>query len=111
MQAGKYVPALLIVSLMASNLSVAENETPALELAQKYHCFTCHAIDQKITGPAWRDVAAKYRGDASAEERLVKKVSTGGKGVWGNEMAMPPFAPYVGEKDIRALVKYILSLK
>jgi cytochrome c len=86
-------------------------ETAALALADKHGCFTCHAIDQKVIGPAWKDVAAKYRDDPGAEDRLVNKVSKGGKGVWGNEMAMPPFGPYVKEADIRTLVRFVLSLK
>jgi cytochrome c len=86
-------------------------ETAALALAEQHGCFTCHAIDHKVIGPAWKDVAAKYRGDAGAEDRLVNKVSKGGKGVWGNEMVMPPFGPYVPEPDIRTLVRFVLSLK
>ena len=86
-------------------------ETAALALVEQHGCFTCHAIDHKVIGPAWKDVAAKYRGDPGAEDRLVKKVSNGGKGVWGNTVAMPPFGPYVKEADIRTLVRFVLSLK
>jgi cytochrome c len=86
-------------------------ETAALALVEQHGCFTCHAIDKKVIGPAWKDVAAKYRGDPDAEARLVNKVSKGGKGVWGNVMAMPPFGPYVKEEDIRTLVRFVISLK
>lgn len=86
-------------------------EEEALDLAQNNGCFTCHAIDRKVIGPAWKDVAAKYRSDVKAEDRLVKKVSKGGKGVWGKSLAMPPFSPHMKEADIRILVKYVLSLK
>ena len=89
----------------------AELETAALALVKQHGCFTCHAIDKKIIGPAWKDVADKYRNDPGAEDRLVSKVSKGGKGVWGNEMAMPPFGPHVKEADIRTLVRFVLSLK
>jgi cytochrome c len=105
---------------MMAGLAVAEGnttgkpsdlETAALALVAQHGCFTCHAIDKKAIGPAWRDVAAKYRDDPGAEDRLVNKVSKGGKGVWGNELAMPPFGPFVPEADIRTLVRFVLSLK
>lgn len=79
-------------------------------LAQKSGCFTCHAIDKKVVGPAWKDVAAKYRGDSSMEAKLVAKVSKGGSGVWGST-PMPANSPRVKDADIQALVKFVLSLK
>lgn len=79
-------------------------------LAQKSGCFACHAIDKKLVGPAWNDVAAKYRGQKDAEARLVAKVSKGGSGVWGS-VPMPPNSPRVGDDDIKSLVRFILSLK
>jgi len=85
------------------------SEADALALAKKSNCLACHAIAKKIVGPAWRDVAAKYRNDAGAESRLVDKVAKGGKGAWG-AMAMPA-NPQVSEADRRKLVRFILSLK
>ena len=79
-------------------------------LAQKSGCFACHAVDKKMVGPAWNDVAVKYRGQKDAETKLVAKVAKGGSGVWG-AMPMPPNEPRVKEEDIRALVRFILSLK
>jgi len=64
---------------------------------------------KKVVGPAWKDVAAKYRGDATAEAKLVSKIATGGKGVWGS-MAMPA-NPQIGEADRKVLAKFVLSLK
>jgi len=112
----KYLALLLAAAMLSAQAKAADEtaaraEAVALDLAETHHCFTCHAIDRKITGPAWKDVAAKYRGEAGAEDKLVKKVSNGGTGVWGNEMAMPAFAPHVKEADIRTLVRYVLSLK
>lgn len=86
------------------------SEAEGRALAQKSGCFTCHAIEKKVVGPAWKDVAAKYRGDASMEAKLVTKVSKGGSGVWGST-AMPANAPRVKDGDIQALVKFVLSLK
>ena len=85
-------------------------EADALQLAKKSGCLTCHSIEKKIVGPAWRDVATKYRGDASAQSTLDNKVAKGGKGAWGN-MAMPANSPRVAEADIHSLVSFILSLK
>ncbi|MDD4978995.1 MAG: c-type cytochrome [Gallionella sp.] len=85
-------------------------EADALQLAKKSGCLTCHAIEKKLVGPAWRDVATKYRGDAGAPSALEGKVAKGGKGAWGN-MAMPANSPRVSDADIHALVGFILSLK
>jgi len=53
------------------------------ELAKKHNCFACHAVDKKVVGPAYKDVAAKYSGDKTAEAKLIDKVKKGGVGVWG----------------------------
>lgn len=83
-------------------------EMPAV--AKKNNCTACHAIDKKVVGPAWADVAKKYKGDAGAEAKLITKVSKGGSGVWGS-MPMPANDP-TGTKqaDIKELVKFILAL-
>jgi cytochrome c len=78
------------------------------ELMKKDGCAACHAVDKKIVGPAYQDVAAKYRGDKGAAARLEQKVKTGGSGVWG-PIPMPPNA--VPDADIKALVTWILTLK
>jgi len=113
----RHLAGLVAVGFITSGLSFAGTEASdirnpaALKLAEKHHCFTCHAIDRKVVGPAWEDVAARYRGDEGAENRLVNKVSSGGNGVWEKEVAMPAFGPYVKETDIRTLVQFVLSLK
>jgi cytochrome c len=98
------------VILAASVLAIAA--LPAVaneELAKKNACTACHAVDKKVVGPAFKEVAAKYRNDKTAEAKLVKKVKEGGVGVWG-QVPMPPNSA-VSDKDIQALVKWILSLK
>ncbi|MGH8712939.1 MAG: c-type cytochrome [Casimicrobiaceae bacterium] len=77
-------------------------------LMKKDGCAACHAVDKKIVGPAYQEVAAKYRGDKGAAARLEQKVKTGGSGVWG-PIPMPPNA--VPDADIKALVTWILTLK
>jgi cytochrome c551/c552/cytochrome c5 len=78
-------------------------------MMQKYGCSACHAVDKKVLGPAYEDVAAKYRGDAGALAKLTQKVKSGGTGVWG-QIPMPPNTQ-VPDADIKALVSWILTLK
>ncbi|MDO6460600.1 c-type cytochrome [Granulosicoccaceae sp. 1_MG-2023] len=78
------------------------------ELANNSGCLACHSIDTQLIGPAYKDVAAKYRDEAGAAELLAEKVKSGGSGTWGN-MPMPPNA-HVKDEDIRAIVAWILSL-
>jgi len=80
-----------------------------LELAKQKNCLACHSVDKKVVGPAYKDVAAKYAGDAGAAARLSKKVREGGTGVWG-KVPMPA-NPKVSEAEADALVKWVLSLK
>jgi cytochrome c len=79
------------------------------ELAKKNACTACHAVDKKIVGPSFKEVAAKYKGNAKAEAMLDEKVKKGGVGVWG-QVPMPPNTN-VSDADIKALVKWVLSLK
>ncbi len=78
-------------------------------LAQKSGCLACHSLDKKVLGPSFKDVSAKYKGDKSAEAKLVAKVKAGGSGVWG-PMPMPANSPQVKDEDIKSIVQWILSL-
>lgn len=78
-------------------------------LAAKNSCTACHAKDRKVVGPAFKDIAAKYAGDAGAEDKLIAKVKKGGSGVWGS-IPMPP-NPQVSDSDAKALVGWILKMK
>lgn len=80
-----------------------------VELARKNACLACHDVDKKVVGPSFKEIAAKYRGDAKAEALLFKKVKDGGVGVWG-QVPMPPNA-HVKDEDAKALVKWIATLK
>jgi cytochrome c len=77
-------------------------------LAQSKSCLACHSIDSKLVGPSYKDVAAKYKNDPLAEERLIKKVMAGGGGVWGT-MPMPANTQ-VNAAETKILVQWILSL-
>ena len=97
---------LLIAAL---GLAAATPALASLELAQKNACTACHAVDKKLVGPAYKDVANKYRGDAKAQAMLEDKVKKGSVGVWG-QVPMPPNAS-VKDEDVKTLVKWVLSLK
>ena len=95
------------VGLMIAGSATA---TDMPDLAKKDGCAACHSIDRKIVGPAWMDVAKKYKGDAGAEARLIAKVSKGGSGVWG-KVPMPAIdAAGKKQDDIKQLVQFILGL-
>ena len=79
------------------------------ELAQQKTCMACHAIDRKVVGPSYRDVAAKYAGQRDAVDRLAEKIMRGGSGVWG---AVPmPANPKVSPTEARQLAAWVLSAK
>ena len=78
-------------------------------LAQAKNCMACHALDRKVVGPAYKDVAAKYKGDKSAVDKLASKILKGGAGVWG-PVPMPANAQ-VNEAEAQKLAAWVLSLK
>jgi cytochrome c len=96
---------LATAAAIPASYPVSANE----ELAKKHACFACHAVDKKLVGPSYKEVAAKYRSDSGAEAKLVDKVKKGSQGTWG-QVPMPPNAA-VPDADVRALVKWILSQK
>ena len=100
----KTLPLLFCVAAIAATPALANEE-----LAKKNACTACHAIDKKVVGPAYNDVAAKYKGDAGAAAKLADKVKKGGSGVWG-PVPMPPNAA-VPDAEIKTMVAYILALK
>ena len=93
----------------AGLLASAGNALASDALAKKYNCLACHAVDKKLVGPSYKDVAAKYKGNAGAEAKLIGKVKNGGSGAWG-QIPMPPNAS-VPDADVKVLVKWILSTK
>lgn len=99
-----------LCAMTAMLVAVSANASEAGEaLAQKSGCLACHGVDKKVLGPSYKDVAAKYKGDKTAEAKLVQKVKAGGSGVWG-AMPMPPNSPQVKDADIQTIVKWVLTL-
>lgn len=101
--------ALLITAAVAVFAAPAWANPAALQLAQRNNCLACHAIDKKLVGPSWQDVARKYAGDANAEAKLIAKVKKGGVGVWG-QVPMPPNAT-LKDSELKTIVHYLLGLK
>jgi len=79
------------------------------ELAQQKTCMACHAMDRKIVGPSYKDVAAKYAGQKDAVDKMAEKIIKGGAGVWG---AVPmPANPRVSPAEAKQLATWILSIR
>jgi cytochrome c len=117
----------IIASMAVAGLMFAGSAMAAdmPELAKKSGCTACHAIDKKVVGPAWADVAKAYASNGatstgvkvsdilagkSADAYLAEKIAKGGKGNWGTA-AMIANSPKVSEADIKELVKFVMSLK
>ena len=103
------IPAIAAGALCAAMWTGSAAAASPDEMLKSSGCTACHAIDKKVVGPAYKDVAAKYRGQKGAEAKLAEKVKKGGSGVWG-PVPMPPNAQ-LKDEDIHAMVKYVLSLK
>lgn len=95
----------IVVALGVGQAVAADS---GLSLAQKNACMSCHSVDKKIVGPAYKDVAAKYKGDKGAEAKLIEKVKRGSAGVWG-QVPMPP-NPQAKDADLKIIVHWVLSL-
>ncbi len=95
---------VLAAGALVSNAAMAN-----ADLAKSKNCMACHAVANKVVGPAFKDVAAKYAGQKDAEDKLVQKVLKGGSGTWG-PVPMPA-NPQVSEAEARTLVKWVLSQK
>jgi cytochrome c len=89
-------------------LAVGGPAFASAELAKQKNCLACHATDKKLVGPAYKDIAAKYKSDKNAAATLAKKIREGGVGVWG-QIPMPA-NPQVNEQEAQTLAKWVLSL-
>jgi cytochrome c len=98
---------MLTAGLMLANVAVAED---GLALMKKNNCVTCHQLEKKTVGPGIKMIAAKYKDDAGAVDKLVKKVRAGGSGNWGT-MAMPPAPAKISDAELKEMVSAILAAK
>lgn len=95
--------------VLAATLVVAAPVMADDALAKANNCMACHAVDKKLVGPAYKDVAKKYAGQADAADKLAAKIIKGGSGVWG---AIPmPANPKVSEADSKKLAAWVLGMK
>jgi cytochrome c len=102
--------AMIVSMVAATSLMIAGGVMAAdmPDLAKKNGCANCHAIDKKLVGPGWQDVANKYKGDAGAAANLDTKIAKGGSGAWGS--VPMPAQPKLSDADRKELIKFILGL-
>ena len=99
----------LMVLSVALGAALASPAFASADLAQKKNCMACHAVDKKVIGPSYKDVAAKYGGQKDAADKLAQKILKGGSGVWG---AVPmPANPQVSEAEAKQLATWVLGTK
>ena len=104
MKAVRIVFATAAALVLAGPLHAADESA----LAKSKNCLSCHTVDKKLVGPSYKDVAAKYKGDAGAAAKLATKIKAGGSGAWG-PVPMPP--NNVTEAEAKRLADWILALK
>lgn len=100
---------LFVAAAVAAGLLSAAPAFASADLAKAKNCLACHAVDKKLVGPSYKDVAAKYAGKADAAAMLATKIQKGGVGAWG-QIPMPP-NPQVTDADAKALATWVLSQK
>lgn len=103
----KVILPLVVAACAVSAAHAADGEA----IVKKARCVSCHAVDKKMVGPAYKDVAAKYRGDAGAPAKLAKKVRDGGAGNWGDVPMMAHPADKISDADLAAAIEWILAMK
>lgn len=94
------------LGLIAASAHASDGEA----IVKKARCVACHAVDQKRVGPAYKEVAAKYKGDKSAPGKLFDKVRAGGAGNWGEIPMMPHGPDKISDEDLKTAVQWVLSL-
>jgi len=80
---------------------------PVTQLLNRNACLGCHAVDKQVVGPAFREIATRYKADASAGVKLAQKIKAGGQGVWG-QVPMPP-NPGLSDAEVKLLVDWVLA--
>jgi cytochrome c len=100
---------MFVTIALAAGVLAAAPAFASEDLAKAKNCMTCHKVDAKLIGPSYKEVAAKYAGQADAVAKLAEKVQKGGVGVWG-QVPMTP-NPQVTAEEAKTLVTWVLSLK
>jgi cytochrome c len=107
----KQLTSLLLPLCAVASISLAVPAQASEAIVKKARCVACHAIDKKLVGPAYKDVGAKYRNDAGAPAKLFAKVRAGGSGNWGEIPMMPNGEDKISDDDLKAAIKWILTLE
>jgi cytochrome c len=102
----RFVVAVCLSSLIAAPVLAQEIPAPI----KKARCVACHAVDKKMIGPGYKDVAAKYKDNAEAPAKLFDKVRNGGAGVWGDIPMTPHGADKISDEDLKSSIAWILGL-
>ena len=97
----------LLHVLLATTALVSAPAFANLEMAKKNACMACHAVDKKLVGPGYQDIAKKYAGQSDAEASLVKSIKAGGSGKWG-PIPMPAQAA-LSDADAKTLAAWVLA--
>jgi len=104
----------LLATLLAASaftLAAPARAEDGEAIIKKARCIACHTIDQKRVGPPYKEVAAKYKGDAKAPGQLFNKVRAGGSGNWGQIPMIPHPADKISDEDLKTAIHWILSLE
>lgn len=104
----KFLLTSLLVVASVSNV-YADDAEDVKELVQASGCLSCHAIDEKIVGPAFKDVVAKYSSDPDAVATISQSIKNGSRGKWGR-MAMPSHSSLSSE-ELKTLATWVMSTK
>ena len=107
----KQLTTLLLSLLAATSLTLAQPAKASEAITKKARCVACHAVDQKRVGPAYKDVASKYKGNTKAPAQLFDKVRNGGSGNWGEVPMLPHPADKISDEDLKAAITWILALE
>ncbi|MFA7267983.1 MAG: c-type cytochrome [Sterolibacterium sp.] len=99
---------LLLISSLAA-IAIAPSAFASEAIATKAGCLACHNADKKVVGPAYKDVAAKYKGQADAAAKLADKVRKGGQGVWGPVPMPPNPSDKINDADLKTVIHWILN--
>ncbi|KHK51944.1 cytochrome C transmembrane protein [Ralstonia sp. A12] len=99
--------ALAGLALSAAPAQATVDAARAQAITSQNACMSCHAVDRKLIGPAFKDVAAKYKGDAGAQAKLVMKVRNGGAGNWG--VIPMPANPKISQEDLKIVIDWVLA--
>ena len=95
------------IAALATGFAVSTPALADMALANSKNCMACHAVDKKLVGPSYKDIATKYAGQADAADKLANKVVKGGSGAWG-PVPMPANAQ-INDADAKKLVAWILA--